>query len=308
MKSLKRFIAIISTVALLSSAVVNVFAEDNKSKSMDKSIEDTKDTLSEYEHVTVFSETMLYNEIANDEDYKELAKTNIEQARMGVLALNLDERGLSYIEDACLAELDTFLSDSECMLHEYTVLIPTARASTPQFYTTYKNTDFYTSLTSKSSFTVKKLNFGKYDTLVAWSQNAISLGLCFSTQLVYTLPWTLVNASLPSGYEIYTSDWTDAYITYKPTNRALYVKEGTTYKNVSNREYGDAHPYTVYHYNDVYSPTATLETSFPIRTYPDVTDSTNLSFLYVGWKIYESGANPVTYKLNNVVTLEWIED
>lgn len=97
----------------------------------------------------------------------------------------------------------------------------------------------------------------------------------------------------------------ESYINLNPTNRAIYAKKGTDYVNLVNQEYGPTRPYFVYHYNDATAttPTKTIYSSYV--TYPDVTSSNNSSLLYVAGKIYDSGANAVSYRLKNLVDLKW---
>ncbi len=233
-------------------------------------------------------------------------KTNVEKAREALLELKLGEQGLSYIEEACLAELDELENDPNCTLNEYTVLIPKTRATTPSYYATYSGRDYYSSLTSMSNITLEKNNsFGAYNNLKEWSKNAISLGLCFSNVLQVTIPWTLITATYPSGYTLHTSDWMESYINLNPTNRAIYAKSGTNYINLVNREYGPTRPYLVYHYNDATSPVPTKTIYHNYTTYPDITSSNRDTILYVAKNIYDSGANAVSYKLKNIVDLKW---
>lgn len=244
--------------------------------------------------------------MVSEYDLERSEKSNVEMAREAVLELNLAERGLSYIEEACLTELEEIEKDSNCTLNEYTVLVPKTRATNPSYYATYYGRDYYSSLTSMSNITLEKNNsFGAYNNLRDWSKNAISLGLCFSNVLQLTIPWTLITATYPSGYTLHTSDWMESYINLNPTNRAIYAKRGTSYVHLVNREYGPTRPYFVYHYNDATAivPTRTIYASY--KTYPDLTSSTRDSVLYVAKNIYDSGANAVSYKLQNIVNLKW---
>lgn len=262
--------------------------------------------LQNYEEVVVFSASNSHGLLSTEpqRNFEETAKNNVDRAIAGVLSLNLDAQGLSYIEDACLVELNEIALDSNCQLNEYAVLIPRSSA-TPSFYTTYQNTNFYTAVTSRSNLTIRKNNFGTYDKLSKWASNVISLTLSIAGTKYTSLAWSAVSASLPSNYEIHTTDWTDYYININPMNRALYVKEGTTYKNVANREYGTVRAYNVYHFNDANSSTGAKETNFPPVSYPDVTSSTNGSLLYTAYEVYRTGALAVNYLLKNQVSVQW---
>ena len=75
--------------------------------------------------------------MVSEYDLERSEKSNVEMAREAVLELNLAERGLSYIEEACLTELEEIEKDSNCTLNEYTVLVPKTRATNPSYYATY---------------------------------------------------------------------------------------------------------------------------------------------------------------------------
>lgn len=267
--------------------------------------QDATAEISSYDEVVVFSDKNTRGILSSDPTvgFESAAQYNVEQAIAGVKSLNLSEQGLSYLEDACLAELNEIALDPSCKLNEYSVLIP--RATTPTFYTTYKSTDFYTLKTSRSNLTLRKNNFGTYNKIIQWSTNAINLVLSVSNLTSISLAWSAVTSSLPSNYQIQTSDWTDYYININPTNRALYVKEGTTYKNVANREFGIIRAYNVYHYNDATAPDPTATTSFPTVDYPDVTSSTNGNLLYTAYEVHRTGALAVNYLLKNQVAVNW---
>lgn len=260
------------------------------------------DEFANYEQITVFSAATEHA----PQTFNAVSQDNFQLAREAVLNLNLEEQGFSYIESACLAELDELALDSNCILNEYTVLVPKNRAATPSFYTTYRGVDFYTSVTSKSNVTIERLRFGTYEKLAKWASAGVSLALAFSGADVASYGWSLITADLPiSNYTVHTSDWTDCYININPTNRALYVKDGSTYKNVANREYGLTRPYNVYHYNNAAVPSGAVTTNFPSKTYPDVTTSTRDDLLYTAYQVHVSGAVAVNFLLKNVVSFRW---
>lgn len=267
--------------------------------------QDVSADLSCYDEVVVFSEKNSRGSVSYDPTigFESAAKNNVEQAIAGVKSLKLSEQGLSYLEESCLAELNEIALDPSCKLNEYSVLIP--RSTTPSFYTTYRSTDFYTAVTSKSNITLQKNNIGTYEKLVKWASNLVNLTLSISGTMYTSLAWSALTASLPSNYQVHSSDWTDCYININPMNRALYVKEGTTYKNVANREYGTVRAYNVYHYNDATSATGAVTTNFPSVYYPDVTSSNNGNLLYTAYEVHRTGALAVNYLLKNQVAVNW---
>lgn len=293
-----RLISMLCAIAMSLTLVLPVSAYENTTEC---------DVLIDYDQITVFTaytQDTIYqgvpkNSIAN-------RSSNIKQARKAVLALNLSEQGYSYIESACLAELDELALDTSCILNEYTVLIPKTRATTPSYYATYNGVDFYTSITSKSNITIEKLKFGTYEKLAKWASLGINLTLSYSGAAVASYAWSLITSDLPiANYKVHTKDWVDCYININPTNRAIYTKDGTAYKNVANREYGLVRPYSVYHYNDATTATGTSETTFPSRTYPDVTTATRDDLLYVAYQIHSNNALPVNLLLKNIVGFRW---
>lgn len=299
---MKKFLAIILVVGIVSTYTV-AFASDIQSIKISESISNSDD-INNYEQVPVLTiSSNTYSTLR----FKEVAQMNVKKAREAVLELDLSSQGLTYIEEACLTELDALALDPDCLLNEYTVLIPKARSSTPSYFATYYGRDYYTLLTSMSNITLmKNSSFGTYNNIKRWSQNAISLGLCFSNVLEVTIPWALITASLPSKYTVYTTDWMDAYINLNPTNRAVYVKDSTKYVNVVNREFGQVRPYFVYHYNDATSPSPTKTIYSNYTTYPDASSGTTRdSLLYVARATYDSGANPVSFNLRTIVDLLW---
>lgn len=302
---MKKFLAVILAVGIISHYTV-AFATDAQSIKISESISNSKG-INDYEQIPIFITSSDTYSMYNTLSFEKIAKMNVEKARKAVLELNLSSQGLSYIEEACLAELDELALDSKCMLNEYIVLIPKVRSSTPAFFATYYGRDYYTSVTSVSNITLtKNSSFGKYNNLKQWAQNIISLGLCFNDDLVVTIPWTLINSKLPSKYTVHTSDWMDSYINLNPTNRAIYVKEGSKYINVANREFGKVRPYFVYHYNDATAPSPTITVYSDYTTYPDATSGSERdSLLYVARAVYDSGANAVSFRLKNIVDLIW---
>lgn len=267
--------------------------------------QDVSTGLSSYDEVVVFSEKNSRGIVSSDPtiEFEKTAKYNVEQAIAGVKSLKLSEQGLSYLEEACLAELNDIALDPSCKLNEYSVLIP--RSTTPTFYTTYKNTDFYTAVTSKSNITLEKNRFGTYNKLVQWASNLVNLTLSISGTVYTSLAWSALTPNLPSNYQVHSSDWTDCYININPINRALYVKVGTTYKNVANREYGTVRAYNVYHYNNANSTTGATTTNFPSVYYPDVNSSNNGNLLYTAYEVHRTGALAVNYLLKNQVAVNW---
>lgn len=236
--------------------------------------------------------------------FEELNKDNIESAKVALKKLNLQSKGLGYLEDACIAELNLFEKNDDVILHEYKVLIPYSRKN-PRFYKRYNGVDFYSDLTSKSNITLKKMHFAKYDKLSKWLNNSISLGMTFSNVWSVTLAHTIANLSLPKNYKVHTSDWMDSYINMNPVNRAIYAKKDGKFVNLVNREFGKVRPYFIYHCNDATSSVPTVTIYYNYKDYPDANNNDNTSLLKLAKVIYDNDANPLNFRLEHIIGIRW---
>lgn len=302
----KRVISFLLIISLIILPIMVTAVENNPE--MDKRSKNDND-LVYYDEIPVLITnpeiTKTLFEINDTEDSFEINKRNVEIARKGVLDLNLSDKNLYFIEEVCLAELEEIEKTPNCILNEYTVLIPQTKASTPSFYARYSGRDYYSSLTSRSNLTLSKNKFAKGEKIASWFDNVISLGLFFDNIWQISLIQTVAGASLPSNYSVHYSDWMDSHININPTNRAIYAKEGTTFVNLANREFGKVRPYFVYHCNDATATVPTVTFYYDYYDYPDVTSSNNSSLLYIAKNVYDTGANPVSIYLKNVVSIGW---
>ena len=187
----------------------------------------------------------------------DICRTDIENAKAGLLALNLSEQGLADLEAACLNELDAMANLEGIPLHEYTVLVPKNRALSYTYYGAYHGVPFYTSFSIKKEITYEKNDIGTGQKILQWSSAAVNLFMCFAGKEV-SLPWAVVSSNLPSNFTVRLTDWTDYYANAEAITRSIYAKSGSAYLHVYSREYGNFRPYLVYHTNSMHSgPTAT---------------------------------------------------
>lgn len=119
---------------------------------------------------------------------------SIDDAISYVESLELSNAGYSYIEEACLNELNGY-KDNNVVLESYTVLIPKTR--TRQYYGTYAGHDFYYEYTSVANMRretsgAKKssANEAKWD---KWVLGLMDLGMCFAN-IKWSIPYTLVRS------------------------------------------------------------------------------------------------------------------
>ena len=306
-KLIKSIICIMLTLSLMFGVTFNVSANGMNQPMNDKN---TTEELDGYEKICVFSKEGVEQVTSTYMQERESSGDNVEQAIQGVLDLELGSMGYQYIEDACLAELETMSSDMGIVLEEYNVLLPKNRASAPTYYGTYKSRDYYSEITS-TSYVRRTVEwdgkFAKGDVIRQWIQNAISLTFCFIDGSPYTIPYTLLTSQFPTGYTVHDESWMDCYCNVDSKNRAVYAKEGNNYILVVNREYGYARPYAVYHFNSTATPTATVEIQFPNYFYADtVVESSKGNVLKMASAIYESGAVAVSYKLYKMVAIRFL--
>lgn len=229
------------------------------------------------------------------------SESNYDAARDYVQSLKLEQQGFGYIEESCLEQLDEYEAMENCTLNEYTVLVPKTRASTPTYYGERYGVTYYSTLTSQANITLEKGQTAS-QRLGQWSMNLVTLALTFSGVSELSIPWSFISLSLPSKYTVHTEDFMDSYINLNPINRAIYVKEGTTYKNVYNVEHGLVRPYFIYHYNDASSVTPAEIRAIPESEYPEADKD---SVMMVAGYTYSHGGNPLYTQLKNVVDLAW---
>lgn len=119
---------------------------------------------------------------------------SIDDAISYVESLELSDAGYSYIEEACLNELNGY-KDNNVVLESYTVLVPKTR--TRQYYGTYAGHDFYYEYTSvanmrRETFGAKKsvANEAKWD---KWVLGFMDLGMCFAN-IKWSIPYSLIRS------------------------------------------------------------------------------------------------------------------
>ena len=291
-KFLSMFLALVMCLSLATTAFATTPPDDE----------------SEYDEIVVFSEPVQENGIQAMSALS--SEDRIQQAKDGVLALGLEEMGFGYIEDACLAELDAYAEDENVILEEYRVLIPKARASSPVFIKTCRGYDFYCAFTSATSTLVNKKDFAKSSLLINWSQALANLAMCFGpSDVALTVPWTLLtslSSLMPSDYEVSSGDKLDCYARTYPTNRAFYIKEGSSYVLIFNRQFGNVNPYNVYHHTYAIDGNFTEEIHFDTVKYPDITSDKFDIWLELLSGYYEEGTYPTSLTIASLIDFKWL--
>lgn len=160
--------------------------------------------------------------------------STIDEAIDYVKSLNLNDIGYSYLEEACLNELEGY-KDDDVALESYTVLVPKARAKT--YYGTYNNTKFYYDYTSVAGLRREtvgtKKNVSNASTWSKWIKGGLDLSVSFlSNAYKWTVPYSIISAlsglSYPSeihngSYNKYVEQFT------KVRTRTVYKLSGGKY-------------------------------------------------------------------------------
>lgn len=175
---LKKFICMCLSVLFVSSVCIPVLGNDEI------------DLYTNYNWSTI-----------NFDDSEEIngrsVQDNIDKAIEYVQSLNLSENGYSYIEEACLEELETY-KENDVLLTSYTVLTPKTRA-TEQYFGSVGNNDFYVTYTSVGDFMIRHDGDIKSKSSEPvwrmWVNGAIDVLMCFLEKEV-AIPITLINSVL----------------------------------------------------------------------------------------------------------------
>ncbi len=290
----KKFVSIFLALAMCLTLAAPAFAETP-----------TKDE-PEYDEIVVFSDT-----ISGDGVQPLSALTNeerIQQAREGVLALNLGKMGFSYIEEACLSELKRFSEEDSIILQEYTVLIPKNRAATPRYLDTYKDVDIYFDEVSKGGY---GRTYGKeyHRELVQWIAGTIDFLVSISGGSMFSLPWSVVSTlnGIPTLFDQFEEDEMTKSATFNFTTQAFYAKDGNTYKNVLNREYGTARCILQCIFID--TKVGGFTYNLPEQQVPEITKlnyETYKNYLIIAWGAYVNNYSaPLEFPIWTSVTLDW---
>lgn len=170
----------------------------------------------------------------NQEPNKTRAESsNIDNAIQYVKSLNLSENGFSYIEDACLAELEQYRIDG-IELEDYTVLVPKTRAKS--YFGTYSGNEFYYDTTSVANMrretngvAKSKSNASKWNN---WILGVTDLAMNFASYK-WSIPYTMIrNITGVSGTSaVYNGSRNQHVEQFTNTKtRSIYKKQGSSYK------------------------------------------------------------------------------
>lgn len=109
-----------------------------------------------------------------------------------VKSLKLSSLGYGHIEEACIAELKSYIEDN-VILEKYTVLVP--KRNTMYYYGTYSGYDFYYENTSVSNMRRETNGEAKNSSNAAkwnnWILGAMDLGMCFSSWQ-WGIPYSII--------------------------------------------------------------------------------------------------------------------
>lgn len=109
-------------------AAISAFSFSLPALAAGADIADPYDDLDEYDQYTISFKHNVMSAMEVDS-----FQDNIDAAKSYVESLNLEEQNLGYISESCLAQLDELALVPDCILNEYTVLVPKSRADTPKY-------------------------------------------------------------------------------------------------------------------------------------------------------------------------------
>lgn len=286
----KKLVSLFLALAMSLSLAVPAMAAGEKT-------EDTPDLNDYIQFPVPFSVTYSGEHVTTIEE----KQGRIEYAKEYVRSLDLGRQGAKFIEEACLTELDALAQNPDYRLDAYTVLVP--RVIVPGYYGTYGGMEFYQATTSVKNATLEKRYFGAGEELAEWAMSAVDIILLFDGSGVLSIPFTIMNAVLPSKYEVHTDDFMDAYMKLDNIyNRAVYAKDGSAYKLLVNSEFGQVQPYFIYHYVQSSSVVPAEIVYGTKKSYPAPIKN---DVLYLEKYIYDVGGNPLTFLLKDHVDLLW---
>lgn len=267
----KRVISLLLALVMCLSLCTNVFAMEKPVNEIDLSSDDIP--CDKYTITFDLPQAKLPADFSKDDliSYEKNIvlphnQCSAQKAIEYVESLHLPDYNLAFIEESCLAELETISIASDYVLTSYTVLVPVGALSTPAvassnshgtmpladltYYGTYANRDFYYYTFSESTTSTEYKRTS--NRMVAYFNQLIDLVLCF-LDVDITVPVTLIRNGLPSGYTPNSSAYCEYYFNVNTRTRGIYTKyyvisSGTyRYDMVTSQQYGHLYPFIVYH-------------------------------------------------------------
>lgn len=169
----------------------------------------------------------------NQNNSKNSAGSSIDEAIQYVKSLNLSEKGLAHIEEACLMELEQYKSE-DVELEDYTVLVPKTKAKT--LYGSYGGYDFYYENTSVANLRRETDGVAKSNSNATkwnnWILGVMDLGMSFATKK-WSIPYSMIRAvtGVSGTSAVYNGSRNQHVEQFTNTKtRSIYRKQGSTYK------------------------------------------------------------------------------
>lgn len=247
-----RIICFIAMCTLVLSSVTTVFANENNASPSTSAKTTTEFDIDNYELYTI--------DFSTSPTTKSNSESNVDKAIQYVKSLNLPDKGFTYIEESCLAELKGYASD-DVKLTSYTVLVPISPTATKTFFGSYGGYDFYYDTTSFSSFEKRHEGKTRQDVTTRWAQWMKGTFELVATLVTdnFDIPYAVIGAVLgifePSqiSYEAYL----EYYCTYgsdlnnnRVKTRSIYRKSGSTYRLAYQDQSGPVTVDLIFHSND----------------------------------------------------------
>ena len=230
---------------------------------------------------------------------------NVAAAKEFVLSLDLENHGMSLVEEACLRELKAYEETDDIVLESYTVLTPkTITRATPSGLSllgSKNGRSFYYNLTAQASYGAKKNTNKNLSTLQNWVNGVVDIVLTFAPKK-YTIPYTVFKSILgtPSNWTVAYGSYVENYMRVNPTTRNIYTQIGTNqWRCLLSNQTGTADPTTIFYcmnrgYDGVYTKT---HGSQNVSTPNYNNTSLMINMAYSQWQSSAYGNDPFTQTL-----------
>lgn len=266
----KRIISLLLTVAMFTALCMPAFADDSGEKDIYNA--EFSEFLTHVNANTISFEDENFLEEAGgdmpnrapgykmseeqyDRQQKQQAKLHndevIQRAKQYVRSLDLQSRGLGFIEDSCIEELESYEGMDGAKILSYTVYTPKSNSPSIdelKYFGTYQARKFYTyfpsSLEAKSN--IKK---DSKSILQKWASNLVGCILVFQTMEV-NAAWTAFQIMMgaPRDYTVQRDAFTESYCNLNIRTRGIYTQYGNgDYDMVTSQQYAQTYPYMIFH-------------------------------------------------------------
>lgn len=261
-KSLKRISAMIFAVALVISLVPTTMAVDGTEDDEFSEFLTNVNSNTIYFEETDSSEDNLAVASATDADEEQWDKQQradakrhneevIQKAKEYVWSLDLQSKGLGFIENSCIEELESYEGMDDGQILSYTVYTPKSDSPSIDDLTylgTHQARKFYTYFPS-SMETKSNIKKDTRSTLQKWADQVVSCFLVFQSVEVNAGWYVFQNMmGAPKDYTVKSAAFTESYCNLNIHTRGVYTQYGNgDYDMVTSQQYAETYPYMIFH-------------------------------------------------------------